>query len=52
MLWRRGFFERPIPYGDKPIVSVEVKPQEHEDPEIVLAATKRVVAKAWANASG
>jgi sugar phosphate isomerase/epimerase len=49
-LWRNGFFEKPIPYGERPIVSVEVKPQHHEDPEIVLANTKRVVQSAWARA--
>jgi hypothetical protein len=49
-LWRHGFFEKHVPYGERPIVSVEVKPQEHEDPEIVLANTKRVVESAWARA--
>jgi sugar phosphate isomerase/epimerase len=50
ILWRHGFFEKPIPYGERPIVSVEVKPQAHEDPEIVLANSKRVVENAWARA--
>jgi sugar phosphate isomerase/epimerase len=50
-LWRNGFFEKPIPYGERPIVSVEVKPREHEDQEIVLANTKRVVENAWTRAS-
>jgi sugar phosphate isomerase/epimerase len=49
-LWRHSFFDKPIPYGERPIVSVEVKPQEHEDPEIILANTKRVVESAWARA--
>ena len=49
-LWRQGFFEKPIPYGERAIVSVEVKPQQHEDPEIVLANPKRVVQSAWARA--
>jgi sugar phosphate isomerase/epimerase len=49
-LWRHGFFQKPIPYGDRPIVSVEVKPQDHEDAEIILANTKRVVESAWARA--
>jgi hypothetical protein len=49
-MWRHGFFNKPIPYGERPIVSVEVKPQQHEDPEIVLASTKRVVLSAWAAA--
>ena len=49
-LWRHGFFEKPIPYGERPIVSLEVKPQQHEDPEIVLANTKRVLQSAWARA--
>jgi hypothetical protein len=49
-MWRHGFFDKPIPYGERPIVSVEVKPQEHEDPEIVLANAKRVVVSAWAGA--
>jgi sugar phosphate isomerase/epimerase len=49
-LSRHGFFEKPIPYGERPIVSVEVKPQQGEDPEIVLANTKRVVENAWARA--
>ena len=50
VLWRQGFFGKPIPYGERPIVSVEVKPQQHEDPELVLANTKRVVENAWARA--
>jgi hypothetical protein len=49
-LWEHGFFEKPIPYGERPIVSVEVKPQADEDQEIVLANTKRVVQNAWARA--
>ncbi len=49
-LWRNEFFGKAIPYGERPIVSVEVKPQEHEDQEIVLANTKRVVENAWARA--
>jgi hypothetical protein len=49
-LWKHGFFEKSIPYGEKPIVSVEVKPQAHEDQDIVLANTKRVVEDAWARA--
>ena len=49
-LWRNGFFEKPIPYGERPIISVEVKPQDHEDQEIVLANTKRVAENAWARA--
>jgi sugar phosphate isomerase/epimerase len=49
-LWRHGFFQKPIPYGERPIVSVEVKPQDHEDAEIILANTKRVVESAWARA--
>jgi sugar phosphate isomerase/epimerase len=49
-LWRHGFFAKPIPYGARPIVSVEVKPRDDEDPEIVLANTKRVVQNAWARA--
>lgn len=49
-LWRQGFFEKDIPYGERPIVSVEVKPQQHEDPETILANTKRVVESAWARA--
>lgn len=49
-LWSNGFFEKPIPYGERPIVSVEVKPQGHEDPGLILANTKRVVENAWARA--
>jgi sugar phosphate isomerase/epimerase len=49
-LWRHGFFDKPVPYGERPIVSVEVKPQEHEDAAIILANTKRVVESAWARA--
>jgi hypothetical protein len=49
-LWRHGFFQKPVPYGERPIVSVEVKPREDEDPEIVLANTKRVVENAWTRA--
>jgi len=49
-LWGFGFFEKPVPYGERPIVSVEVKPHGDEDQEIVLANTKRVVENAWARA--
>jgi sugar phosphate isomerase/epimerase len=49
-LWEFGFFEKSIPYGERPIVSVEVKPHADEDQEIVLANTKRVVEDAWARA--
>jgi len=49
-LWRNGFFEKTIPYGERPIISVEVKPQDHEDQELVLANSKRVVENAWARA--
>jgi sugar phosphate isomerase/epimerase len=49
-LWSNGFFQKTIPYGERPIISVEVKPQDHEDQEIVLANSKRVVENAWARA--
>jgi len=49
-LWRFGFFEKPVLYGERPILSVEVKPHGDEDQEIVLANTKRVVENAWARA--
>ena len=47
VLQAEDFFERQLPYGEKPIVSIEVKPQEQENPDIVLAATKRAIEAAW-----
>lgn len=44
VLRREGFFR-----ADKPcILSIEVKPAEGEDGDIVLANTKRVIRRAWA----
>jgi sugar phosphate isomerase/epimerase len=48
---KNNFFNQAFPYGSKPIISVEVKPQSDEEPEIVLAATKRAITKAWADIS-
>ena len=42
-----GYFQAPVPTG-KPIVTFEVKPMPGEDPEIVLAQTKRTFRRAWA----
>jgi len=39
-----GFFRAEAPY----IMSIEIKPQEDEDADVVLANTKRVIRRAWA----
>ncbi len=44
VLKEEGFFCAEAPY----VLSFEVKPWGDEDPEIILAATKRVVNRAWA----
>lgn len=44
ILKEEGFFNAKNPY----VLSFEVKPRESEDPEIILANTKRVVNRAWA----
>jgi len=46
-LGRNGFFSRQVPYGKRPIISMEVKPHADEQPDLILAATKRVVEDAW-----
>ncbi|MBS7175400.1 MAG: sugar phosphate isomerase/epimerase, partial [Clostridiales bacterium] len=38
-----GFFNSAEPY----VLSIEVKPWGDEDPEIVMANTKRVINRAW-----
>jgi len=47
ILKKQGFFERECPYGDPPIISVEVKPQEGENPEELLEATKNLLFRAF-----
>jgi len=42
-----GFFERRTP-TPQPIVTMEIKPFEDEDPDLVLASSKRVFQEAWA----
>lgn len=42
-----GYFTSEVPTG-KPVVTFEVKPMPEEEPEIVLAQTKRVFKRAWA----
>lgn len=44
VLKEEGFFNAENPY----VLSIEVKPWEDEDPEIVMASTKRVINRAWA----
>ncbi len=44
VLKEEGFFNSKNPY----VLSFEVKPWGNEDPEIILANTKRVVNRAWA----
>lgn len=44
VLKQEGFFRAADPY----IVSIEVKPWGDEDPDIILANTKRVIKRAWA----
>lgn len=44
VLKQEGFFRAADPY----IMSIEVKPWEDEDPDIILANTKRVIKRAWA----
>lgn len=42
-----GYFEKDLP-SEKPIVSFEVAPMAGEDPELVIASTKRTFNAAWA----
>ncbi|MCY3801343.1 MAG: TIM barrel protein [Chloroflexi bacterium] len=42
-----GFFDRHSP-TPRPIVSFEIKPFEGEDPDMVLAGSKRIFQEAWA----
>lgn len=42
-----GYFRSEVPTG-KPVVTFEVKPMPGEEPEIVLAQTKRTFKRAWA----
>lgn len=44
VLKEEGFFNAENPY----VLSIEVKPWGDEDPEIVMASTKRVINRAWA----
>lgn len=44
VLKQEGFFNEENPY----VLSLEVKPWADEDPEIILANTKRVINRAWA----
>jgi sugar phosphate isomerase/epimerase len=44
VLKEEGFFNAADPY----VLSIEVKPWGNEDPEIVMASTKRVINRAWA----
>lgn len=46
-----GYFTSQVPTG-KPVVTFEVKPMPEEEPEIVLAQTKRVFKRAWAMMGG
>ena len=43
-----GYFEKDLP-SEKPIVSFEVAPMAGEDPELVIASTKRAFNAAWAS---
>ncbi len=42
-----GYFKRNTPTA-MPVVSFEVRPQERENPDLVIANAKRVLAQAWA----
>ena len=42
-----GFFERKSP-TPRPIVTMEIKPFADEDPDLVLASSKRIFQEAWA----
>jgi sugar phosphate isomerase/epimerase len=42
-----GYFERDLP-SEKPIVSFEVAPMPGEDPDLVIASSKRAFNAAWA----
>ena len=42
-----GFFDRKSP-TPRPIVSFEIKPFDDEDPDMVLAGSKRIFQEAWA----
>lgn len=44
VLKEEGFFNKESPY----VLSMEVKPWKDEDPDIILANTKRVIRRAWA----
>ena len=44
MLKEEGFFNAADPY----VLSMEVTPFGDEDPDIILANTKRVINRAWA----
>ncbi|MCC6956452.1 MAG: sugar phosphate isomerase/epimerase [Anaerolineales bacterium] len=48
ILEKLGYFSRQPPYGGWPIVSVEVKPLDNEDPVEALKTTKAVLAKSFA----
>ena len=44
VLKEEGFFRREEPM----ILSMEVAPRPHQDADVILANTKRVLARAWA----
>lgn len=44
ILKEEGFLQSKTPY----VLSIEVKPRQEEDGDIILAATKRVINRAWA----
>jgi sugar phosphate isomerase/epimerase len=46
-LFKAGYLKG-TPSAEPPIVSFEVKPQQDEEPELVIADAKRVWCKAWA----
>lgn len=46
ILWKEGFFRKKEPL----VLSLEVKPWQNEEPDIILANTKRVIRRAWAMA--
>jgi len=49
-LERAGYFRKPVP-SRLPIVSLEVKPQDGEEPLVVVANAKRTFMQAWGRCS-
>jgi sugar phosphate isomerase/epimerase len=47
-LFEEGLLKRDAKAADKPLISFEVKPMPGEDPELVIANSKRVFKQAWA----